>query len=150
MASPKVRAAVIVIEGGRLLLVRHTRGGKTYWVFPGGGVEYGETIEQSLHRELREEVNLEIQVEDLVIVCETIPPDKHRHEINLFFRGKICGGEPRLARDRILTEMGFFSPGELENLLIYPDIKTELKEIFRPDFRSGVKFLGNRWGLPGS
>jgi len=146
MAGPKVRTAVILVEDGRLLLVRHVRGDKTYWVFPGGGVEYGETIEQSLHRELREEVNLEIKIEDLVLVCETIPPDKHRHEINLFFLGKICGGKPRLAKEQILAEMRFFSLEEIDHLLIYPDIRTELKEILRPEFRSGVKFLGNRWG----
>lgn len=143
---PKVRAAIILVENDRLLLVRHTRDGRAYWVCPGGGVEYGETIEQSLHRELQEEVNLQIQVGNLVLICETIPPDEHRHEINFFFRGRICGGEPRLGEDKVVAEFGFFPLDEIDRLTIYPDIKAELREILQLDFRSGVKFLGNCWG----
>ena len=56
----KVVAAAIVISDGKVLLARRKRGDshQGYWEFPGGVVEAGETIEECLVRELREELGV--------------------------------------------------------------------------------------------
>jgi len=56
----KVVAAAIIVSEGKVLLARRKRGDshQGYWEFPGGVVEAGETIEECLVRELREELGV--------------------------------------------------------------------------------------------
>lgn len=57
-------SAAIIIEDGRVLLARRAKGEKLagYWEFPGGKREEGETIDECLVREIREELSLDIEV----------------------------------------------------------------------------------------
>lgn len=48
--------AIIIDADGRIVLVRHTY--MPGWTFPGGGVEFGETLETALDREIEEEVGI--------------------------------------------------------------------------------------------
>ncbi len=83
MPSPKrsihVVAAVITDARGRVLLNRRTenRDMAGLWEFPGGKREAGETSEQALVRELREELGIEAQVGDWLMDVPQLYPDKH-------------------------------------------------------------------------
>jgi 8-oxo-dGTP pyrophosphatase MutT (NUDIX family) len=66
MTGPELRLrhaarAVICDPTGRILLVRFTFPERSVWGCPGGGVEPGETHEDALRRELREEVGFELE-----------------------------------------------------------------------------------------
>lgn len=54
------RARMVVIERGRLLAIKRTKPKETYWVFPGGEIEDGETIEYTLIREGKEELGVTV------------------------------------------------------------------------------------------
>lgn len=56
-------ARVILIREGRLILIERVRTDQTYYVFPGGRVEPGETLEQTAIREAYEEVGLKVALE---------------------------------------------------------------------------------------
>jgi len=74
---PVVGVGGVVIEDGRTLLIR--RGSeplKGQWSIPGGTLEVGETIEEGVRRELREETGLEVRVQELIEVFERIFPEK--------------------------------------------------------------------------
>jgi 8-oxo-dGTP diphosphatase len=56
----KLVAAAIIISNGKVLLARRKQGDshQGYWEFPGGAVERGETLEECLARELKEELGV--------------------------------------------------------------------------------------------
>jgi 8-oxo-dGTP diphosphatase len=58
----KIRAGVVLIEDGKVALIERHRAGKHYYVFPGGGVDAGETPEQAAIREMEEETGLRVTV----------------------------------------------------------------------------------------
>ena len=141
----RVRVAVVLMDGDRILLVKHSKGGKEYWVLPGGGVEEGESLADTAVREIKEETNLEIKVKTLVFVSEAIPSDKHRHVIDFFFTGEILSGEIKKGDEEILKDIKFFPISALSEIEFYPDIRKELKMAYDTGFSEPTKFLGNKW-----
>lgn len=71
--APRIQGvtAAVIEEGGRVLVARRKRGDRYEgrWEFPGGKVERGETPEESLKRELREEMGIEVAVGDRLCAC---------------------------------------------------------------------------------
>src|SRR5437588_5715353 len=82
--TPQLRVAALTVRAEQILLVEHRKRGQRYWVLPGGRLQGNETLDAALRRELREELALETRVGQLVIVCETLAPD--RHVVNLIFQ----------------------------------------------------------------
>ncbi|MDQ7030623.1 MAG: NUDIX hydrolase [Ardenticatenia bacterium] len=95
---------------GRLLLVRRLctplRG---YWAPPGGYVEYDEAVEDAVVRELKEETNLDFQVEELLNVYSR----PNTGILFVVYRGRIVGGDPKPGDDASAVE--FFAPETLPN-----------------------------------
>ncbi len=81
-----VVAAVIVKDGKVFATQRGYGAFKDGWEFPGGKVEAGESPEEALRREIREELETEIQVGELIDVIEYDYPDFH-----LSMRCYVCG-----------------------------------------------------------
>lgn len=141
---PRVRVAAIIISGDRILLAKHRRGSSIYWLLPGGGVEFGETLEEAVVRELQEEAALEIRVKDLVIVNDSIPPNKHRHVLNVYFTAEVLGGVLTPGCDSRLVGMEYVPLERLDTLMFYPDVRPEVLRGIKEGFRA-TTYLGNLW-----
>ena len=88
-------AAGLVLRNGLLLLTQRPTGGHLggLWEFPGGKREPHETFEECLHRELREELGIEVEVQELV---ESITHDYPEWTVHLrFFRCRWVRHEPQ-------------------------------------------------------
>ncbi len=117
--------AAVIERDDRFFLTRRHAGThlEGLWEFPGGKVDAGETHQQALRREIREELGATIEVHDLVFEITHEYPDR---TIVLFFYRCTLTGEPqpllgqemRWVRRQELPSLGFPpADGELITLL---------------------------------
>lgn len=77
MKQIKVVAAIIRKEGKIFAMQRGYGEWQDWWEFPGGKMEAGETPEETLKREIREELSTEISVDEFLCTVEYDYPDFH-------------------------------------------------------------------------
>ena len=94
MKTINVVAAVIMNEGRVFATQRGYGEFKDGWEFPGGKVEAGESPEEALRREIREELEVEVNVGDLI---DTIEYDYPAFHLSMkCYACTIAGGSPHL------------------------------------------------------
>lgn len=112
--DPKVGVGVMVIEDGRLLLVKRAIDpGRGKWSLPAGFLDQGEDPRATAAREALEETGLEIIVEEVVDVYFN-PPGNGNASIFILYRARRVGG--KLAAGDDAAEAAFFAPGDLPEL----------------------------------
>lgn len=118
-------AAVIFDQDKKILLVKTTYNRFHPWGLPGGSLEYGETAEEALLREMEEETHLHIEIERLLFV-KTWRPDR----VGMYYLCKIVGGEFKPSDE--VSEIGYFS---LDNL---PDVRSQDVELIKRIYKEVV------------
>jgi 8-oxo-dGTP diphosphatase len=145
MPNIRIRAAGILVKDDRILLVRHEKNGKSYWLIPGGGVDFGESVEAALIREYQEEVGIQIEVGKLVLVHDSIPPNRHRQVLNLYFLVFANNFEIKVTQDAVLKGADFHSLSEFPKMTVNPDVKEEILLGISNGWAESCRYLGNRW-----
>lgn len=88
--------AIIMYDGGIVLIKRGKEPFEGYWALPGGFVEYGETVENAVKREAKEETGLDTTIKDLVGVYSEPERDPRRHTVSICYllegRGELKAG----------------------------------------------------------
>lgn len=116
---PYLAVSAAIFRDGRVLIVRRARPpAHGLYTLPGGGVELGETLEQAVVREVREETALEIEPVALAGYRQAIAHDKdgriERHFVILPFAARWLAGEVLLNEE--LAEAHWLEPAELSGL----------------------------------
>ncbi len=121
--------AVIICKGEILLEKRKGEPGRGKWTVPGGLVELGESAEQTVIREVREETNLEVEQPELIDVVNSVTTDENGkikyHFVIVDYFVKIKGGTLKAADDA--AELSWVEFGEVENY----DLTRSFREFFQ-------------------
>ncbi|MFC3714899.1 Nudix family hydrolase [Luteimonas soli] len=123
-------AAAITDARGRVLLARRTEGRDLagLWEFPGGKREPGETPEQALVRELREELGIEVRVgAPLIAVAQQYPHKRLRLDVRRVTRWR---GTPRGHEGQALA---WVPPDKLPGYTMPPADRPVVAALLQPD-----------------
>jgi 8-oxo-dGTP diphosphatase len=147
-SSPTVRVGALIITAQGLLLVRQRRQGRTYWLLPGGGVGFGESIAEALGRELHEELALEVVPGRPLALAEAISDDMAqypKHVVHVICEASLA--DPRASArlgDHAVLEARFFAREALAGLDLRPPIAPFLQRCFDVLPRD-LEYLGVVW-----
>jgi ADP-ribose pyrophosphatase YjhB (NUDIX family) len=144
---PTTRVSVVVLRNNdkEILLVKHRKGSRQYWVLPGGRLEYGETFHECAIRELKEETGLEVSVERFLFLSEAIAPDRSRHIVNVYLKAKVTGGTMKIGNEPVLAGVDFVPLANLDKMTLFPPIGPILLQSIPDGFSESIKYLGNLW-----
>ncbi|MEO6287748.1 MAG: NUDIX hydrolase [Dyadobacter sp.] len=116
----RVRACGICVAEGKILLVNHAMYGTDgfFWSPPGGGIIFGETAQEAVQREFKEETGLEVEVGSLLFFNEHIADPLHAielfFEITSFEGAIIKGLDPEfLFQNQIIQDVRFMNWQEI-------------------------------------
>ena len=94
---PKVGIAVIVIKNNKILMhKRKSSHGDGTWSFPGGHLEFGESLEKCAQRETLEEAGIKIKNLQFANITNDIFVDENKHYITIFMTANHDSGEPMI------------------------------------------------------
>ena len=122
--NPKVVAGTIPAEDGRILLVRRNiNPSKGKWTFPGGFVDWGETVGGAALRETLEETGLRVDLDGLVGVYSYAAPAV----VIVVYRARVAGGTLQLNNET--QEFAWLAPAEIPwDDLAFPSTRQALSD----------------------
>lgn len=133
--------AAIFDKKGRVFITKRGRAAKNergLWEIPGGGVEFGETFEEAIKREIREEHGIEIKILDLLGICDHIIPEENQHWVSPTYICKIIKGTPRILEPQKCEQIGWFTLAKAEKLPLSIVTKYDIS-LLKKKFPKGVK-----------
>ncbi len=138
----KVRATGVLIENNSLLLVKQKLSNNRNWSLPGGRVEPGETLEQALIREMKEETGLDVEPIRMLYVCDVAASGNT--VLHITFLTKRIGGEIMLPTNEFdenpIHDVRFIPIDELTEY----GISEKFVEIIKNDFPSHGNYMGDK------
>jgi ADP-ribose pyrophosphatase YjhB (NUDIX family) len=127
-------------------MVQQGRGDERYWLLPGGGVRFGESLAQALIRETQEELGLRVAVGALLAIVESISPQPEypKHVVHLVFDVSAAPEADLTPQDAAVLGARFLSETEILAADVRPPISEFLTACLR-ERPSSPQYLGRRW-----
>jgi 8-oxo-dGTP diphosphatase len=129
---PQVGVGAIVIKDGKILLgKRKGSHGAGSWSFPGGHLEFGESVESCARREVLEETGITLKNIRLGPFTNDIFPTEHKHYVTLFVVADYASGDLAIKEPDKCEKWDWFDWNNLPRPLFVP-IENLLNQHYRP------------------
>lgn len=130
MKEQQVSVGALIVRSDKRFLLLKRSASETflagYWEIPGGGSDYGETPEEAVKREVKEECSLEVKVLAPLAVGHYMMEDKQRIEINFLCELVDGNAEPHMSIEH--DEYVWVSPTELSEYLLSDYMREKIGE----------------------
>ncbi|WP_326712176.1 NUDIX domain-containing protein [Streptomyces sp. NBC_01474] len=121
--------AVVVNDSGDLLMIHRTD--NDLWAIPGGGHDVGESVAETVVREVEEETGIKVVVQDIVGLYTNprhvmaYDDGEVRQQFSICFHARPVGGELRTSSES--KEVRWVPPADVDTLNIHPSIRLRIQ-----------------------
>lgn len=116
--------AVVLNDEGKILLIKGPRRG---WEFPGGIIENGETIQQGIIREVKEETGIDIELKKFCGIYQNLDASV----CATCWLAKAIGGKIRTSSESL--EVGFYTLEEVSTMVTWPNFLERILKILNEE-----------------
>ena len=117
----------VVFDGDKVLVIQQVKG---HWGFPKGHVEPGETEVETALREIKEETNLDVEINDKYRYVEHYSPEEGIEKDVVFFIAEKTGGEIKVQEEEVLSTEWLLPKDALERVT-YDSSKRILESVIK-------------------
>ncbi len=129
---PRIGVGVTVIKNGKVLLLKRTNAhGEGTWCYPGGHLEFGESVFDCARRETDEETGVQITNIRKEFYTEDSFEAENKHYITLFITADWRANDPEIREPHKCTELEWFSWDSLPTPLFLP-IENAIRQGYSP------------------
>ena len=117
----------VIFDEDKVLVIQQVKG---HWGFPKGHVEDGETEVQTAIREIKEETNLDVEIDETHRYVERYSPEEGVEKDVVFFIAKKIGGEVKVQKEEV-KDTEWLLPKDAMERLTYETSKVILKKVMK-------------------
>lgn len=120
---PGVGVALFIWKDGKVLLGQRLNAhGEGSWGLPGGHLEFGESWEACVRREVAEETGMKVHKPKFVQITNDVFKKEKKHYVTIFMEAKWQAGKPQILEPDRLAQWKWFAWDELPEPLFLPII----------------------------
>ena len=130
MKEVYVAVKAVIFKDKEILIIKRSSNEDVYaeeWDIPGGKIGFGEYPIESLKREVKEEANIEIDVNNPLDVWTFFKNENNVQVIGITFLCNFVSGDVKLGEEH--TDFKWISPDEIDNYKIHEGIKNTVKNL---------------------
>lgn len=122
---------MLLIENNHVLLMHYRYGETDVFGLPGGNPDKGETLDQTVIREVQEELGIEVELGPPALFGEVITPESGKEDVlHIIFLAQLIGGIPQLNPAETTALAVAWKPiRELDSLNLYPNVGGQIQNL---------------------